>query len=129
MSETEIFADEHCGCAKAVDENAPNKLFGGKRGHREIEMQNEHGVEAQSFETSESLIECFELRGRAFGPQNAYGMRRERNHRGESPCSAGAFDNGAEEFSGDPRWTPSKLPMESTAREFESNREPHSPGE
>jgi len=98
MAKTEIFADEHGGCAQAVDKNAADKLFGRKRGHREIEMENEHSVEAESVEARKSLVECFELRGRAFGTQNAYGMRRESNPRGQSPCAAGAFDDAAQNF-------------------------------
>src|SRR5579859_3682984 len=98
MPETEILADEHGGGVKAVDEYLADKLFGSQRGHREIEMEDEDSVKAQSFETHEALFERFDLSGREFGAQNAYRMRRKRNRCGENVRAARAFDNASENF-------------------------------
>lgn len=98
MPETEILADEHCGGVKAVDEYLADKLFGSQRGHREIEMEDEDSVKAQTFDTREALFERFDLSGRECGAQNAYRMRRKRNRRGENVRAARTFDNASENF-------------------------------
>jgi hypothetical protein len=59
-------------------------------------MENEHSVEAKSFETREALVERFKLRGRSFEAQYACRMRKERDHRGKSACAAGALYHAAE---------------------------------
>ena len=98
MAETEILADEHDGCAQAVDEYAADKLLWRERGDCEIEMENERCVETKSFEARETLFERFELCGRESRTQNTDRMRGECNGRGEGARTARAFDNAAKNF-------------------------------